>query len=54
MEIIISLFFDKYYDTFYTIFRGLLMPNFVEDEHGITRTDGGLLGSGIYFSDTAR
>ncbi|CAG2240013.1 PARP2_3_4 [Mytilus edulis] len=33
--------------------RGLLMPNFVEDEHGITRTDGGLLGSGIYFSDTA-
>ncbi|VDI55612.1 poly [ADP-ribose] polymerase [Mytilus galloprovincialis] len=34
--------------------RGLLMPNFVEDEHGITRTDGGLLGSGIYFSDTAR
>ncbi|XP_052074990.1 uncharacterized protein LOC127712542 isoform X2 [Mytilus californianus] len=33
--------------------RGLLMPNFVEDEHGITRTDDGLLGSGIYFSDTA-
>ncbi|XP_060075894.1 uncharacterized protein LOC132555562 [Ylistrum balloti] len=33
--------------------RGLLKPNFVESSYGVTRTDRGLLGHGIYFSDSA-
>ncbi|XP_062605824.1 uncharacterized protein LOC134267631 isoform X4 [Saccostrea cucullata] len=32
--------------------RGLLLPQAVEEEHGITRTDGGKLGYGIYFSNS--
>jgi len=27
-----------------------LLPNTVEGEHGVIRTDEGMLGSGIYFS----
>ena len=36
--------------------RGLQLPKYVLDEHGIIqhRTDVGLLGAGIYFSDSAR
>ncbi|XP_033731529.1 protein mono-ADP-ribosyltransferase PARP4-like, partial [Pecten maximus] len=33
--------------------RGLLLPNLVESVHGISRTDRGMLGCGIYFSDSA-
>lgn len=34
--------------------RGLLMPRVVVDELGGQRTDVGMLGSGLYFSDSAR
>ncbi|KAK3106810.1 hypothetical protein FSP39_000300 [Pinctada imbricata] len=33
--------------------RGLLLPNIVVSEYGVGRTDGGKLGCGIYFSDSA-
>ncbi|KAM9804501.1 protein mono-ADP-ribosyltransferase PARP4 [Neosynchiropus ocellatus] len=32
--------------------RGLLLPRVGVEDHGITRTDGGNLGAGIYFSDS--
>ncbi len=31
--------------------RGLLLPNYIVDEIGINRSDVGMLGNGIYFSD---
>ncbi|PWA26203.1 hypothetical protein CCH79_00013718, partial [Gambusia affinis] len=34
--------------------RGLLLPRAVVEQHGITRTDYGKLGSGIYFGDAVR
>ena len=36
------------------IFRGLLLPKVVVDDHGGTRSDAGKLGSGIYFASDAR
>lgn len=35
-------------------FRGLLLPKVVVDDHGGTRSDAGMLGSGIYFASAAR
>ena len=35
-------------------FRGLLMPKIVVDDFGGTRTDPGMLGSGIYFASSSR
>lgn len=34
--------------------RGLLMPKVIVDDFGGTRTDPGMLGSGIYFASSAR
>ncbi|XP_041462876.1 protein mono-ADP-ribosyltransferase PARP4-like isoform X7 [Lytechinus variegatus] len=33
--------------------RGLLMPKIVVDDLGVSRTDAGMLGHGIYFADSA-
>ena len=35
-------------------FRGLLMPKIVVDDFGGTRTDPGMLGSGLYFASSSR
>ena len=34
--------------------RGLLLPNQATDKMGVSRTDAGNLGAGIYFSDDTR
>ena len=34
--------------------RGLILPNVVTDKMGVSRTDAGLLGAGIYFTDSAK
>ena len=34
--------------------RGLLLPKIVVDDFGGTRTDPGMLGSGIYFASSSR
>ena len=34
--------------------RGLLLPNIIVDDFGGTRTDAGMLGTGIYFASSAR
>lgn len=36
---------------FHFLFSGLLLPRVGVEHHGIDRTDGGNLGSGIYFGD---
>ena len=48
-----QLFHGSKYNNFLGILsRGLLMPKIVVDDLGITRTDIGCLGYGIYFSDS--
>ena len=48
-----QLFHGSKYNQFLGILsRGLLTPKAVVDDLGITRTDIGCLGSGIYFSDS--
>lgn len=35
-------------------YRGLLLPKIVVDDFGGTRTDPGMLGSGLYFANAFR
>ena len=37
----------------YFYFRGLLLPKIVVDDYGGKKSDAGILGEGIYFSDSA-
>ena len=49
------LFHSSQAKNFVGIFsRGLLLPKIVVDDFGGTRTDPGMLGSGIYFASSAR
>ena len=45
-------FFSFNYNQLF-FFRGLLLPKIVVDDFGGTRSDPGMLGSGIYFADSA-
>ena len=42
------------WDSLLYVFRGLLLPKIVVDDFGGTRSDAGMLGSGIYFASSAR
>ena len=36
------------------MFRGLLPPNIVVEDYGVVRTDAGMMGAGLYFTDSVK
>ena len=50
----IDLKWPKFGILWFVYFRGLMLPHTVKDKYGVSRTDAGNLGVGIYFSNNVR